>query len=76
MHSIELPAETMEVTVNGEARNVPAQQCVGGLLEWLSLPTDRIAVELNKVIVRKRDWPTTPVPAGAQLEIVEFVGGG
>lgn len=64
------------VSVNGEPRNVPAERSVTTLLEWLNLPVDRVAVELNKSIVRKRDWPTTPVRGGSQLEIVEFVGGG
>jgi sulfur carrier protein ThiS len=26
--------------------------------------------------VRQTDWPATSVEAGAQLEIVQFVGGG
>ncbi len=46
------------------------------LLEWLKVSSDRVAVELNKSIVRKRDWEQTPVPSGSQVEIVEFVGGG
>jgi thiamine biosynthesis protein ThiS len=33
-------------------------------------------VELNKTIVRKREWCNAAVPPGAKLEIVEFVGGG
>jgi thiamine biosynthesis protein ThiS len=33
-------------------------------------------VELNKSIVRKRDWDATLVTGGSQVEVVEFVGGG
>jgi len=33
-------------------------------------------VELDRHIVRKAEWPATAVSAGAQLEIVQFVGGG
>lgn len=76
MRSTESTAETVVVSVNGEPRSVPAEQSVESLLKWLNLPVDRVAVELNRSIVRKRDWPTTLVGAGSQLEIVEFVGGG
>jgi thiamine biosynthesis protein ThiS len=55
---------------------VPAEQSVLQLLEWLNLHSDRVAVELNKSIVRKRDWPRVSVPPGSKIEIVEFVGGG
>jgi len=33
-------------------------------------------VELDRHIVRKAEWPVTAVSTGAQLEIVQFVGGG
>ena len=55
---------------------VPAGCSVVALLQHLELPPDRVAVELNKAIVRKRDWDATFVGPAANLEIVEFVGGG
>jgi sulfur carrier protein len=69
-------SELLNVFVNGEPRQVPSDSTVASLLEWLKLPSERVAIELNKSIVRKRDWHQTPVVRGAQLEIVEFVGGG
>lgn len=69
-------SETISVTVNGETRDIPPDQSVAALLCFLSVPADRVAVELNRVIVRKRDWEYTIVPQGAKIEIVEFVGGG
>ena len=66
----------IDVTINGEHRTVAANQSVAELLALLELPPDRIALELNKSIVRKRDWNRVIVPEGAHLEIVEFVGGG
>jgi sulfur carrier protein len=64
------------VIVNGESREVPGGQTVTGLLEHLCAPIDRVAVELNKNIVRRRDWNDTLVPDGSHVEVVEFVGGG
>ena len=71
-----MDTETIEVQVNGALRRVPSGCSVALLLDWLELPSERIAVELNKSIVRKRDWAATPVESGARVEIVEFVGGG
>ena len=68
--------EQIEIVVNGEGRRVPGGLNVVELLGWLDVVPDRVAVELGRRIVRKADWPGTPVPAGAQLEIVQFVGGG
>jgi thiamine biosynthesis protein ThiS len=69
------PAE-IEVFVNGESRRVPAGSSLAGLLETLGVAPDRIAVELNRNIVRRSDWPSATLEAGARIEIVQFVGGG
>jgi thiamine biosynthesis protein ThiS len=71
-----MDTETISVVINGESREVPANQCLAALLDWLSIASDRVAVELNKSIVRKRDWAAAQVANGARIEIVEFVGGG
>lgn len=69
-------APLIEVTVNGEPKRVPSGESVAALLDSLDIASDRVAVELNKSIVRKRDWQQTTVPNGSAIEIVEFVGGG
>ena len=68
--------QTIEVIVNGESRSVPYGLTVVRLLEWLGIEPARVAVELNRSIVRQGEWEATPVEGGAQLEIVQFVGGG
>ena len=64
------------ITVNGVVTSVPAGLNILQLLVHLNVDAARVAVELNKAIVRKREWSGTPVEAGASLEIVTFVGGG
>jgi len=66
----------IEITVNGEARTVSGGLTVLGLLEQLQLDPARVAVELDRQIVKPPSWPRTAVHAGAQIEIVQFVGGG
>jgi thiamine biosynthesis protein ThiS len=64
------------VMLNGEQRQVPEGLNVLQLLESLEMDPSRVAVELNRSIVHKADWPATLVAGGAQIEIVWFVGGG
>lgn len=68
--------DTFAILVNGERRETPAGLSVLGLLEHLLVDPSRVAVELNRYIVRKTAWPDTVVPDGAHVEIVQFVGGG
>ena len=66
----------IEIVLNGEARGVSAGLTVAGLLAELGVEGGRVAVELNREIVRKAAWEATAVEAGAGVEIVQFVGGG
>ena len=68
--------KTIQVVLNGEPQTVPAGFTVDTFLVWLQMDPSRVAVELNREIVRKADWPTRQVLDGAQVEVVWFVGGG
>ena len=72
----EIQTGQIQIVVNGKERTAPAGQTVRSLLAVLGIEAGRVAVELNRSIVRKPDWDTTPVPNGSTLEIVQFVGGG
>jgi sulfur carrier protein len=62
--------------INGERREVPEEVNLDRLLELFSLPAQRIAIEVNKTVVRRVDWPRTAVSDGDKIEVVHFVGGG
>lgn len=66
----------ISILINGEARQVPAGLNIRNLVEHLGLDPARVAVELNRRLVRKPEWEATSVEPGAVLEIVTFVGGG
>ena len=66
----------MEIVVNGEQRTTSDGQTVLGLLQQLELDPARVAVELDRRIVKQPLWPSTTLRPGAELEIVQFVGGG
>lgn len=69
-------SDQIAITVNGQTRQAAAGLHVRALLEELGVVPDRVAVELNRTIVRKAEWDRTVIPDGAKLEIVQFVGGG
>jgi len=66
----------IQIVLNGRPREVPEGLALDALLAFLEVKPDRVAIERNRAIVRKPDWPATTVGAGDQLEIVWFVGGG
>ena len=64
------------VVLNGDPRQMPEGLTVATFLAHLGMPADRVAVELDRQIVRKTDWESTPISNGAEVEVVHFVGGG
>ena len=66
----------IQIVVNGQVRTPPEGKTLLELLGWLEIDPARVAVELNRSIVRRQDWGKTVVGPGAALEIVQFVGGG
>jgi thiamine biosynthesis protein ThiS len=69
-------ASSLQILVNGSPTTLPGELNISELLAFLQVASERVAVELDKVIVRKRDWASAHVHPGSQVEIVEFVGGG
>jgi thiamine biosynthesis protein ThiS len=65
-----------QVTVNGERRSFPAQTSLLDVVRALKLEPERVAIELNRAIVKREAWSATGIESGAEIEIVQFVGGG
>ncbi len=66
----------IKIRLNGETREIESQIDIVGLLDLLSLPSQRVAVELNGTVIRRVDWPETQISHGDRIEVVHFVGGG
>jgi sulfur carrier protein len=69
-------SQPIQITVNGEARRLPAGSAVTDLIAQLELAETRLAIELNQDILPRAKWAETRLQAGDRLEIVHFVGGG
>jgi thiamine biosynthesis protein ThiS len=64
------------IEINGERRDLPQSSTLKELVEHLKLAPERLAIELNRQVVRRADWQITQLNEGDRVEIVHFVGGG
>lgn len=65
----------MEIKVNGQPQPLADGLTVRGLIERHKLAPDKVAIELNRRLLRG-DKYDTPLKPGDEVEIVTFVGGG
>jgi thiamine biosynthesis protein ThiS len=65
----------MNVKLNGQVRPLADGSSITSLLAELKLTPDKVAVELNRRLIRAAKYDTV-LNDGDQLEIVTFVGGG
>lgn len=65
----------MNVLVNGQPRDLPAGTTVRGLIESSKLSPDKVAIELNRRLLKSEKYDT-PLADNDEVEIVTFVGGG
>jgi len=68
--------DTVELTVNGEARRMAAGSTVLDLLAAADRHPRTVAVEHNGEILPRDRYGTTVLEQGDELEIVHFVQGG
>ena len=66
----------MIILVNGNHTDIADDFGISDLIKLLGLDAQRVAVELNRRIVRRADWDSTTISEGDKVEIVHFVGGG
>lgn len=66
----------MQITINGENRQVADSISVAALLEELRLVNKPVAVEVNRQLVPRHRHAAHRLDEGDRLEIVTLVGGG
>ena len=66
----------MRVIVNDQATELPDAATVAELLVLLALPGTRVAVEVNRQLVRRIRHGDTRLNSGDIIEVVTLVGGG
>jgi thiazole synthase len=71
-----LRESTVQITLNGEPRELPEPLSVADLLRHLGLRPEYVAVEVNKGLVTRSRHDATKIAPGDVLEVVTLVGGG
>jgi len=66
----------IRIQLNGDPRDVSSPLDIQALLTELGLDARMVAVERNRVVVKRTVYANTPVTDGDEIEIVAFVGGG
>ena len=66
----------MTIIVNENQIEMPEGSVISDLIKTLGLNPGRLAVELNRRIVRRANWDSTSISEGDTVEVVHFVGGG
>ncbi len=66
----------MNVSVNGEPREVPAGTTVEQLVRQVTKQDKGIAAALNGEVLPRRDWPGRALADCDQVEVVTAVQGG
>jgi sulfur carrier protein len=66
----------IQISVNGQPKQLPPGISVSGLIEALALTGKRVAVECNGEIVPRSRHAEATLHDGDRLEIVVAVGGG
>ena len=66
----------MNVTVNGESREVPAGTTVAQLVGQLTAAPSGVAAAVNGEVLPRRAWAATSLADFDQVEVVTAVQGG
>ncbi len=66
----------MQITLNGDPREVPDDSMLSDLIATLDIGNRRFAVEVNAALVPRSEHATHPLRADDQIEIVQAIGGG
>ena len=66
----------MFITLNGATEKVPEHCTAAELVLQLGLASKRIALEVNREIVPRSEYPQHQLAPGDQVEIVHAIGGG
>lgn len=66
---------SMTVQINGQPTPIAEGSTLASILEERKLSPDKVAVEVNRRLVRAEKYDT-PLKEGDEIEIVTFVGGG
>jgi thiamine biosynthesis protein ThiS len=66
----------MHIQLNGQTRELDGPMSLAALLDLLGVDGRTVAVEHNRLVVRRAKYADTMIQEGSEVEIVAFIGGG
>ena len=66
----------IKIKVNGKFRSVSDNYKISDLAKDLKIPLKKVAIELNQVIIDKKNINELILKKNDKIEIVHFIGGG
>ncbi len=66
----------MEISLNGEPRQIEEGMTLQGLVGTLQLPDRALAIAVNRKVITRAKWPEVVLQPGDRVELVRAIGGG
>ena len=66
----------IKIIVNGKQMTIKLKFSLKNLVDKLKLPIGKVAIELNRQIVNKKNISRVLLKTGDKIEVVHFIGGG
>ena len=66
----------IKIKVNGKAKSISDNYRMSDLVKNLKIPMNKVAIELNKEIIDKKNISNISLKKNDKIEIVHFIGGG
>ena len=66
----------IKIIINGKQIMVNAKFSIKNVIDKLKMPISKVAIELNREIINKKNINKIFLKTGDKVEIVHFIGGG
>jgi len=66
----------IKIKVNGKVKSIISNYKISDLVKNLKIPIKKVAIELNQVIIDKKNINKIKLKKNDKIEIVHFIGGG
>ncbi len=66
----------IKIVVNGKQMTLNTKFSIKNLIDKLKMPINKVAIELNREIVNKKNINKIFLKSRDKIEIVHFIGGG
>ena len=66
----------IKIKINGKIIKIDDKTKISDLIKNLKVPLKKVAIELNKEIVNKKNLNKINLKVNDKIEIVHFIGGG